>query len=41
MIQQLENMEGKDPKEYWNMVNELREKKQNNTTLDTEDFTLF
>ena len=41
MIQQLENMETKDPKAYWNMVNELREKKQSKSSFDTEEFTTF
>ena len=38
MIQNLEKLEQKDPKEYWDLVNKLREKKQNNTTYNTTEF---
>ena len=41
MIQELEKIEGSNPQKYWKLVNDLREKKQNDTTFDTEDFTVF
>ena len=41
MIQQLESPEGKDPQEYWKLVNQLRENKQNNTYFNAENFTNF
>ena len=34
-------LENKDPKEYWKLVNDLREKRKNNTQYDAEKFTLF
>ena len=41
MIQTLENLEEKDPKEYWKMVNELRDKKTNGASFDVDSFTAF
>ena len=41
MVQTLEELETKDPKEYWKLVNELREKKQNETSFDADSFTIF
>ncbi len=41
MVQKLEMLENKDPKEYWKLVNDLREKRRNNTQYDAEKFTLF
>ena len=41
LIQQLEVLEERNPKEYWNLVNELREKKQNKTMGNPEEFTAF
>ena len=42
MIQKLESMEEKDPKEYWKMVNKLREKDNDeNGTPDIEIFTEY
>ncbi len=41
MIQKLEQIEEKDPKEYWKLVNELREKKSSNSQYDAEKFTQF
>ncbi len=41
MIQKLEEIEEKDPKEYWKLINELREKKSSDTQYDAEKFTLF
>ena len=41
MIRKLEEAEKQDPKEYWRLVNELREKKQNGAYFDAERFTLF
>ena len=41
MIQKLEKLEENNPKEYWDLVNELREKKHNETDFDAESFTAF
>ena len=41
MIRNLEKLEEKDPKEYWKMVNELREKKSNGASFDVDNFTAF
>ena len=41
MIKQLERADDRNPKEYWKLVNELREKKRNKTTGDSETFTTF
>ena len=41
MVTQLEKIEANNPKEYWNLVNELREKKCDSTSFDTESFTCF
>ena len=41
MVQRLQQIEEKDPKEYWKLVNELREKKQGESHFDAERFTLF
>ena len=41
MVQRLERVEEKDPKEYWKLVNDLREKKSSNTQYDAEKFTQF
>ena len=41
MIEKLEQAEKQDPKEYWKLVNELREKKQNGCYFEAERFTQF
>ena len=41
MISKLENLEQDNPKEYWKIINELREKKQKETSFDTENFSKF
>ena len=41
MIQKLEEAERQDPKEYWKLVNELREKKQTRSCFEAERFTQF
>ena len=42
MIQKLEQIEEKDPKEYWKMVNEMREKKNSESSIsDVEYFTNY
>ena len=41
MIKKLEEIENTDPKEYWKIINELREKKTNEVDFDTEKFTTF
>ena len=42
MIQKLESIEEKDPKEYWKLINDLREnKKSGSTSEDAELFTDF
>ena len=35
MIAKLESLEKERPKEYWKIVNELREKKQRETSFNT------
>ena len=41
MIKKLEELESKDPKEYWKLVNELREKKQDESFFHADAFTDF
>ena len=41
MITKLESLEAKDPKEYWEMVNKLREKKKQSSTFNATDFVKF
>ena len=41
MIKKLEEIEDKDPKEYWRLINELRQKKQSEANFDTDSFTSF
>ena len=41
IIKKLENMEDKNPQEYWKLIKELREKKYNKTISDPEEFTNF
>ena len=40
-IQQLEKIEANNPKEYWKLVKELRENKQNDKEFDAKKFTDF
>lgn len=41
MIHKLEELESKDPNEYWKLVNELREKKQVDSYFQADTFTSF
>ena len=41
MISKLENMERDNPKEYWKIVNELREKKHKEASFNAENFVKF
>ena len=41
MIAKLEEIETKDPKEYWKIVNELRENKKSETSFNTKTFSDF
>ena len=41
MISKLEAAEAKDPKEYWKMVNELRDKKSSENSFNTTTFVDF
>ena len=42
MIQKLASLEDKDPKEYWKLVNQLREKKKSDSEISNIDiFTNF
>ena len=41
MVNKLEQLEEKNPKEYWNLINELREKTGGETHFDAESFTSF
>ena len=41
LIAKLEDIEAKDPKEYWKIVNELRENKKSETSFNTKTFTNF
>ena len=41
MIAKLEDIETKDPKEYWKIVNELRENKKSETSFNTKTFSDF
>ena len=42
MIKQLEQLENHDPKEYWKLLNEIREKKGSNSkTFDLREGRLF
>ena len=42
IIHKLESIEERDPKEYWKMINELREKKKSGTDIsDLDSFTNF
>ena len=41
MIKKLEEIEDKDPKQYWQLISNLREKKSNEADFDTEKFTEF
>ena len=41
MIAKLEDIETKDPKEYWKIVNEIREKKASGTNYNTTTFVDF
>ena len=41
MISKLEEMEEKNPKEYWNIIKELREKKVENRVSNPEEFEQF
>ena len=41
IVKKLEEIEDKDPKEYWRLINELRENKRDSTDFDAEKFTSF
>ena len=41
MIQQMESIESKDPKEYWKLVNEIRKKKRSDTHFDPTKFVTY
>ena len=41
MISKLEKLEKEKPKEYWKIINELREKKQKETSFNAENFIKF
>ena len=41
MISKLETLEKEHPKEYWKLINELREKKQRETSFNTSNFVKF
>ena len=41
MISRLETMEKERPKEYWKIINELKEKKRSETSFNTENFMKF
>ncbi len=41
LISKLEELEGKDPQEYWKLVNQLRDKKQNESYFDADKFINF
>ena len=41
MISKLESLEKEKPKEYWKIVNELREKRHKQTSFNADSFTKF
>ena len=41
MIKKLENLEEKNPKEYWKIVQDLRKKKKEQQICNTEEFVTF
>ena len=41
MISRLENLEQDNPKEYWKIINELREKKHKEVSFNAENFIQF
>ena len=41
MISSLENLEHDNPKEYWKIINELREKKHKEASFNAENFIQF
>ena len=41
IIKKLETVEESNPKEYWKLIKELREKEQNNTICNPENFNLY
>ncbi len=41
MIRSLESLESKDPKKYWDLINEIRHKKSGEQHYDTDEFVAF
>ena len=41
MIHSLENLECRDPKKYWDLINEIRQKKSGEQHYDTDEFVAF